>query len=187
MPGRLVIGNPPYGERMYLAQQFYRKSVQIADYIAFILPISQLNNVETLYAFDLVSSTDLGVQQYSERKLHCCFNIYRRPADVEVHRKKHTKLQDVTIIRQDSKDYAAHTYDLRMCYWGDGTAGKILKPEEHYAAEYKICVNNAALKSKVLQVLQSFCWRDYLKNISARKIHQFQIVEVFKRAIPEIK
>ena len=34
--GRLVIGNPPYGRCLNMAQQFYRKSVEIADYIAFI-------------------------------------------------------------------------------------------------------------------------------------------------------
>ena len=77
--GRLIIGNPPYGNRMNLAWKFYKKSIQIADYISFILPISQFNNTITLYEFDLVYSEDLGKQEYSDRKLHCCLNIYRRP------------------------------------------------------------------------------------------------------------
>ncbi len=42
--GRLIIGNPPFGNRMNMAQKFFKKSVEISDYIAFILPISQLNN-----------------------------------------------------------------------------------------------------------------------------------------------
>lgn len=77
--GRLIIGNPPFGSRMNLAQKFFKKSVEIADYIAFILPISQLNNTNSLYEFDLIHSEDLGKQMYTDRELHCCFNIYKRP------------------------------------------------------------------------------------------------------------
>ena len=57
---RLVIGNPPFGSRMNLAQKFFKKSVEIGDYIAFILPISQLWNTNSLFEFDLVHSEDLG-------------------------------------------------------------------------------------------------------------------------------
>lgn len=78
--GRLVIGNPPYGSRLSKAQKFYKKGVKIADYIAFILPISQLNTSRSMYEFDLVYSEDLGVLGYSGRKLHCCLNIYKRPS-----------------------------------------------------------------------------------------------------------
>lgn len=61
LSGRLVIGNPPYGRCMNLAQKFYRRSVEIGDYVAFILPISQLNNTQSLFEFDLIYSEDLGV------------------------------------------------------------------------------------------------------------------------------
>ena len=54
--GRLIIGNPPYGSRLSLAQKFYKKAVNLGDYIAFILPISQLNNTNTMYEFDLIYS-----------------------------------------------------------------------------------------------------------------------------------
>lgn len=74
--GRCVIGNPPYGRSMNLARQFYNKSVEIADYIAFILPISQYKNNQQLYKFNLNYSEDLGLHKYSNRDLHCCFNIY---------------------------------------------------------------------------------------------------------------
>lgn len=42
--GRLVIGNPPFGVHLKSAREFYRKSAEIADYIAFILPIGLLNS-----------------------------------------------------------------------------------------------------------------------------------------------
>lgn len=53
---RLIIGNPPYGSRMNMAQKFFKKSVELGDYIAFILPISQYKTTQSLFEFDLVYS-----------------------------------------------------------------------------------------------------------------------------------
>lgn len=139
--GRLVIGNPPYGRCLSLAQKFFKKSVEIADYIAFILPISQLNNTNSMYEFDLVYSENLGTQVYSDRELHCCFNIYQRPENGKLNTKPKLKLEDITIYRQDSSLYDCIDYDIRICYWGDGSAGKVLKDEESYSAEYKIKIH----------------------------------------------
>ena len=63
--GRFIIGNPPYGARLNLAQKFYKKSIELGDYIAFILPISQLDNNQSMYEFDLVYSEDLGKLLFS--------------------------------------------------------------------------------------------------------------------------
>ena len=79
-----------------MAQKFYKKSVELADYTAFILPISQLNNSSTLYEFDLIKSIDLGEQLYTDRKLHCRFNIYKRPNILN--KKPKTTLECVKII-----------------------------------------------------------------------------------------
>ena len=185
--GRLVIGNPPYGRCLNLAQKFFKKSVEIADYIAFILPISQLNNTQSMFEFDLIHSEDLGTKTYTDRDLHCCFNIYRRPESGELNKKPTTKLKDITIYRQDSKGYEKRDFDIRMCYWGDGSAGKILKDDEHYSAEYKIKINNIELKDKIIKVLSNFNWKDYLKCIAMRKIQQFHIVDVLHKEVPEIK
>ncbi len=120
--GRLVIGNPPYGNRLNLARKFYKKSIEIGDYISFILPISQLNNSNHLYEFDLIYSEDLGIRKYSDRDLHCCFNIYVRPENEEFNKKPNRKLKDITIIRHDNKNYKNIVdFNVRMCYWGMGT------------------------------------------------------------------
>ena len=78
--GRCVIGNPPYGSPLNLAKAFCNKSFEIAEYVSFILPISQLKNTQTIYKYDLIHSEDLGKQNYSGIDVHCCFNIYKRPA-----------------------------------------------------------------------------------------------------------
>lgn len=185
-PGRLFIGNPPFGERMNLAHAFYKKCVAMGDFIAFILPISQLNNSSSLFEFNLVYSEDLGVQDYSGRTLHCCFNIYKRPESGQINTRPSTKLKDITIYRHDTKGYADKEADVRLCYWGNGSAGKILSEGESYSAEYKIQVNNKALKDRVISVLSSFDWQGYLKGIAAKVIPQHQIYAVLAAAIPEI-
>lgn len=187
LPGRLVIGNPPYGRCLNLAQKFYKKSTEIADYIAFILPISQLNNTQSMYAFDLIYSEDLGLETYTDRALHCCFNIYRRPASGELNQRKAQKLKDITIWRQDCKGYEDKEFDIRICYWGDGTAGKVLQEGEKYSAEYKIKVNNPEIRDEVVAVLSSFNWKEYLSCIAMRKIQQFHIYDVLKKVIPNIQ
>ena len=184
LQGRLIIGNPPFGRCMNMAQKFYKKAIKESDYIAFILPISQFNNVSSLYEFDLIHSEDLGVVNFSDRDLHCCFNIYRIPKSGEINKKPKNKLKDITIYRQDSKGYDDKDFDIRMCYWGDGTAGKILKDDEHYSAEYKIKIHNNELKQDIIGYLSTFKWKDYLNCIAMRKIQQFHITKILSDKFP---
>lgn len=93
--GRCIIGNPPYGNHNILSTQFYKKSIQLGDYIAFILPISQLNNNHEMYDYDLIYSEDLGRRLYSNITVHCCFNIYKKPKIIN--KKPNYKLKDVEI------------------------------------------------------------------------------------------
>lgn len=183
--GRLVIGNPPFGSRMNLAQQFFKKSIMLGDYIAFILPISQLWNTNSLFEFDLIYSEDLGKVKYSDRNLHCCYNIYKRPSG-DLNKRPINKLSSVKIIRQDSKGYSEfEDFDIRMCYWGQ-SAGKILKYGEHYSAEYKLKISNP-FKQNVIDLLHNINWWDELNYIAMPKIQQFHIINVLKKYIPNIE
>lgn len=185
--GRLVIGNPPFGNKMKLVKDFYKKSIQFAEYISFILPISQLNNTQYLYEYDLISSEDLGMTIFSDRELHCCLNIYKRPASGNNSRPT-SKLKDVTIIRQDSKKYKDVKEDIRMCYWGNGSAGKILNDEgESYAGEYKIVINNSEKYDEIKTFIENYDWRNETLNIAMKRIKQYYIVEVLKNNIKDIK
>jgi len=185
--GRLFIGNPPYGSRLSLARKFYVKCAEYGDYIGFILPIGQLNNTQSLYQFDLIYSEDLGKRRYTGRKLHCCFNLYRRPEN-GLNKRVISRLKDVTIVRQDSKNYdSVENHDLRMCYWGDGSAGKILKDGEKYAAEYKIIINNDELRDQIVSCFNSIDWHSELKVIAMLKIQQFHIVNALKKYVNGIR
>lgn len=176
--GRLFIGNPPFGIRMKLAKDFYKKCCYEGDYIAFILPISQLNNIQSLYQFDLVKSIDLGPRLYTDRKIHCCFNIYKRPTDGFLNKKESKgKLKFLKIVRQDSKAFCDFTdYDIRFCYWGNGSGGKVLKEGENSSAEYKIKINLPEKeKERVLAFIKDYDWRGNLNFTAMVKIQQHHI------------
>lgn len=185
--GRFIIGNPPYGARLNLAQKFYKRAIELGDYIAFILPISQLNNTQFLYEFDLVHSEDLGKLVFSnKKKVHCCLNVYVRPKN-GLNKKIPTKLKDITIIRQDKKGYEDIEFDIRMCYWGDATAGKILKEGESYSGEYKIIIHNKELKDDIINLLSTIKWENEIDSVAMRRIKQYHIIQVLKKYIPNIK
>lgn len=186
MKGRLIIGNPPYGRCLSMARQFFRKSVEIADYIAFVLPTGQQGNTHSLYQFDLIHSEDLGKHTYSNRELHCCFNIFKRP-ESGINTKPKSILKAVSIYRDDQKGFESAPYDIRMCYWGDSSAGKILKPDEHYAAEYKIVINDKKYKAEILEVLKKINWKEYLNCIAMRKIQKFHIIDILTQNIKGIE
>lgn len=181
LKNRCIIGNPPFGQRMLTAQKFFRKATELGDYIAFILPISQLWNTNSLYEFDLIYSEDLGKVKYSGKLLHCCFNIYKRPKK-GLNKRTKNHIEGIKIIRQDSKAYKDSEYDLRLCYWGNGCAGKILKENESYSAEYKIIINHP-MKEEIIQLLRTVNWWEELNCIAMLKIQQFHIINLIKKYV----
>jgi hypothetical protein len=187
--GRCVIGNPPYGGlRNDLVYKFYKKSIEIANYISFILPISKLNNTSMMYQFDLIYSENLGDRLFSGRNIRCCFNIYQKPISDKLNKKIIIKLNDLEIIRQDQKSYPdILEYDLRMAHWGNGCVGKILKENEHYSNEYKIIIHNEKLKNKIIKVLTSINWKQKLNCVSMLRIYKKDIYNLLKEQIPEIE
>lgn len=180
----LVIGNPPFGERLKLAQDFYNKSCMIADYIAFILPITQLNNTSSLYKFDLIYSEDLGEQMYSDRELHCCFNIYKRPDNQMCHTHSKAELKGVRIYRNDSSVYESITdYDVRMCCFGAGTCGKILTgTTKRYSGEFKIVIDDRhPQKDKIIELFNTINWNELTTNIATKRLKQYVILDELRR------
>lgn len=187
---RLIIGNPPYGTRNTLSVRFFKKSIQIADYIAFILPISQHNNNQQMYEFDLLYSEDLGLQMYSDRELHCCFNIYKRPDDGNYNEKPNYKLKDIDIIeyRRGGNTTIPEGYDFAMGTFGAGCVGKIPQEIGKYALECYFYINNKTLKNKVLEVLSNYDWKSVSKGISnTYRLPQWKIYKILKEELPELE
>ena len=170
--GRLVIGNPPFGNSNHLSRKFYKKAIELGDYIAFIQPISQLKNNLQMYQFDLVYSEDLGVVKYSDRELHCCFNIYKRPENGKLNEQPDFTLKDITI--RESRRKGNYTipegYDYGMCNWGNGSLGKKTSYVGEFAQEVYFYCHKKEFLPKMLELLEFNTIRDYVKSISMKRI-----------------
>jgi hypothetical protein len=193
--GRCTIGNPPYGNRNTLSVQFYKKSIQLGDYISFILPISQLHNNQQMYEFDLIYSENLGKRLYSGVEVHCCLNIYRRPNNGNFNEKPNYKLKDVEIVeyRLGKSKIHINDYDLRIMAWGgdknpDGKnlIGKEVEFENQYAKEFAIKIHNAKYKDKIIKLLKEVNWLKLYPMTATPNLLQWQVYKYIKEQIPEI-
>ena len=185
--GRLFIGNPPFGDRNNLSVKFYKKCCELGDYIAFIQPISQLNNNLQLYEFDLVYSEDLGCISYSGRNLHCCFNIYKRPIDGILNQKPDYKLKDVVIkeYRRGGNYKQPIGFDYGMCNWGN--IGKVPDFVGQYAQGVYFYVHNKKYMDDVKELLRPEVIGKYVSSISAKKISVSMLYRYLKENIPGIQ
>jgi predicted RNA methylase len=161
--GRLFIGNPPFGARLNLALKFMKKCYSLGDYIAFILPISQLNNTYIFYEFDLIYSQDMGKNIYTDRNIHCCFNIYKRPENglnkkIKYNFKDFILYDDHNLSTPSSSIiniYKNKTYDFKICAWG-AKCGQILNKEESYKKEIIFVINNINKKEEIYNCVKNW-------------------------------
>lgn len=180
--GRLFIGNPPFGDRNRLSVQFFKQCISMGDYIAFILPISQLNNNQQMYEFDLIHSEDLGSVFFTDRKIKVCFNIYRRPKN-KLNKKPKNESKHITIyeVRNQNKPIP-EDYDLSICAWG--AVGKSFNPnKKRYAKEFFIKVKNKSKKDEILKIFESTDWCDCFVMTSVPNLLQWQVFAVVNNNI----
>jgi predicted RNA methylase len=190
--GRCIIGNPPFGSRNTLAIQFFKKSLKISDYIIFILPISQLNNNQQMYEFDLIYSENLGKRLYTDRVIYCCLNIYKKPFNNELNKKKNYKLKDVEIIEIRLNNKNINNYDIRIKAWGGNTGTKSQIGHEvdfpnQYPKEFCIKINNYKYKEKIIKLIKSVIWEDIYPMTATPNLLQWQIYKYLKEQIPELQ
>lgn len=185
--GRCVIGNPPFGNRNILVVQFYKKAIQLCDYIAFILPISQWNNNQQMYEFDLIYSENLGKRKYSDKEVHCCFNIYKKNKN-GLNQKPKYKLKDLEIkeYRRNGSYKKPDQYDFGMCSWGQ-SLGKEVSDVGQYAQETYFIIHNDLIKNRVLDICRNTDWKNLYPYVSIPKIQTWKIYKYLKEQIPELK
>ena len=175
--GRAFIGNPPFGDRNNLSRSFYKHACKMGDMIAFILPISQLDNTDSFYLFDLVKSVDLGVLEYSGMKVHCCFNLYHRPKNGKLNKKPEYKVDWMKIHRDDEKGYENINYDL--CITRRGDLGKE-RFENINSSSFKIILKDKSMIDFVRNTIISFDWHNYKIHQSAPCMSKNDIYRLFK-------
>jgi len=175
--GRAIIGNPPFGNRNNLALKFFKKSIKIADYIGYILPISQLNNIDSFYEFDLISSHDLGILEYNGVEVNCCFNVYERPKNGL--NKKPKLSSDLFSLHRTNRDNFENTIaDFMFCK--RGSVGKeIFKDGKRYGDEYKVVVFDKKNLEYVRNTILNHDWKNFKKHQSSPNISKNDIYRLF--------
>jgi len=185
--GRLFIGNPPFGVKNTLSVQFYKKAVKLGDYIAFILPISQLNNNRQMFDFDLIHSEDLGQEIFTNKKLHCCFNIYTRPEN-GINSKQNDKINGIDIIeyRRTVNKEIPLNFDYSMGCFGGGCCGVVPKYIGKFAIEMYFYINHP-LKNEIMEALKNTDWKTLSKGISnTYRLPQWKVLQELNKQIPNL-
>ena len=188
--GRLIIGNPPYGHRSHLSLQFFKHSIQMAEYIAFILPASQYNNNYRTYEYNLIYSElidSTGFKDlYKDSKL--VFNIYKRPINGLNKRKKY-KFEDFELFEyvESRGRHYNDNYDFKICTWGAGSCGRVLNKDEHYAKEVMFYIHNEEFKKPIRDLFESGNIMKEYYMTSTPNITLWMIYEYILKYIPNIK
>lgn len=185
--GRLFIGNPPFGKGNYLAVKFFKYCIKFGDYIAFILPISQLNNNMYMYEFDLIHSEDLGELPYSDRLIHCCFNIYKRPLK-KINKKPNYDLREVTlkgVARGASRnDKVPSEYDFSICSFG--SIGKICDYEYQYCQQIYFTIHEESLKEIIFKIVKETDWKSLYDMTATPTLKHWMISKYLKEQITQL-
>jgi predicted RNA methylase len=174
----LIIGNPPFGKANKATTiNFFNKSYTLSRYIAYILPINYYYKDDK----ELIYKEDLDIMKYSERDVHCCFNIYDKNNNVK---KFEYKLP--FDIKNDTSNITH--YDFKIKRIGE-YIGRIIKDDENIKSFYYIVFNknnSEELKSKVKYVFENYNWLNK-KFVSFPYIGINYITEILLQEIPELK
>ena len=177
----LVIGNPPFGRANNLSVQFFKKSIQYADVVVFLLPISQKDNLQKMYEFDLVCSEDVGKEHYFNaagdmKEVHCCLNMYTIPQGKTLNNKIKYSFNNFLVQtyysgRSDaSKDYG----DNGMCAWG--AVGKRVSSLGEYAKEMYFSGDSA-----IVEFCMGYDWSKVCSQTASPNLVQWQVYEEVKK------
>ena len=143
-----------------------------------------------MYEFDLIKSIDLGLQQYSDRHLHCCFNIFKRPVNGNLNNKPDFRLEDVTIKefrRNGNYKITDINFDYAMCNWGNGSLGKQPEFVGQYAQEVYFYIHNKKYKDDILRLLEFNTIRNFVNSISMKRISVMRLYKYLKDNIEGIE
>jgi len=185
--GRCVIGNPPFGTRNTLSVKFYKKAVTLGDSIAFILPISQLDNNQQMFEFDLLFSEALPDIIYSGKKVNTCFNIYKKPLSGINIKPKNWKLQDVIITeyRRGGNYPIPVDFDFGICTFG--SVGKEVQFVGEFCQENYFKIVNEEYKKAILSLLKATDWKNLYPATTTNKIQTWKLYKYLKEQIPSLK
>lgn len=190
--GRCVIGNPPFFYKHKISLRFYKKACSIANFVAFILPVSIYRGSPEFCAFDLVSSELLPVEKYSGVDVKCCLNLYRRPKSGVLNTKAmasgNSKVWFKTFGRGEARnDRIAEGYAFAFCSFG-----QVGKPSSHvgeHAQELYVYCPDRELAAKIKAVSTQELLTAYAKqfSVSMPRLTVARYWDYLRQVLPEVE
>jgi hypothetical protein len=193
--GRCFIGNPPFGSTLgKLIKQFYDKSCDCGDYIAYIQPAAYYNNYSSFHRFEIVYSCLLKTD-YTNVKLWTSFTIYKRNPDRDNFKEKKETFQDFTLTKinrtNKGKMHKKHL-DYDYCFT---SFGGMLRQTEPYqtSGQFILKCHNPENKDLIISTIK---WLYYYnketdifsnKCVSTEDISYNSLIKVLKICIPGLK
>lgn len=177
MEKSLVIGNPPFGRANKLSVQFVKHSLTHSPYVAFIQPISQLDQNRTMKDTELLYSEDLGKIAYSGKKVHCCFNIYHYCKDGH---KQNFDIPGIKTCRhifrtgkyQHSDELLNYPWDFRVAAWG---SIKLLGEDEQATNEIVFEIDDEAIRPWLEKALRECDYQELLSCVSTPNLPAWRL------------
>lgn len=124
----VVIGNPPFGKKSTLAIQFFNKSCEYADIIAFILPLqfekwsvqSKLNSDMKLIFSERLEPKSFIFKE-KEVSIRCCFQIWVKKdlseKDLRIRKAPTTRHKDFEMYQYNYTKEARKFFDKEKYGW----------------------------------------------------------------------
>ena len=178
-PGTLVIGNPPFGDSGSLALAFMKKSMEIADYVAFILPRSFRkksiqNKVPLTHSllFEEVLKDDVYIlPDGAEHSVKTVFQIWEKKS-----RKKHSLKPDEKFFTFVKKHEDADFW-VRRVGWYAGRLSHISE-QKSPSSHYIIRANSASISTAMERHWDQIDWEDVAEDsVGPRSISKLDITD----------
>lgn len=187
--GFMIIGNPPFGVGNYTSVKFFKKSILLGDYVAFIQPISQLNNNMYMYEFDMIHSESLGNIQFSDKiKVKCCFNIYKKNPN-GYNGKPNYDMKSVLLRGVSTgaarNDKIPENYDFTFQAYGS-FLGKISK-ENEYAQQMYVTVLDKNYVEPIKKLISETKWLELYEFTATPSLKQWQVLKEIKKHFPNLE
>lgn len=158
--GRLVITGPPYSNKGWYS--FAIKASAIADYVAFISPMSVYNIKHPVPTLELIAQYELGPVDFlapdggKSKKVQTCVMIYKR-CFPKIDKFKFDIKKDMKISFYKKNNPPLHNinYDYYLSFFGDN-AGSFSIDKNAFSASIAIKLYNEKLRPKLLKFLKNF-------------------------------
>ena len=132
-------------------------------------------------------SEDLGVKEYSGKKVHCCFNIYKRPLNGLNSKPDYkTEVIEVREVREViknqnpkcNKELDDFQYDIAICAWGAAT-GKECSVGQ-YAKTFYIKIKDVDNLHYYKNLILNADWCNIYKMNGVLNLLQWQLFKYVK-------